>query len=454
MGLWEFVRRPQAALVADIGLAKETCDTMDSAHSALLQLPPEIIDQILSYLECPSLVSLSRASRLLKEHAENDILWENLLRAQLPQPDFPEQSRLSGSYRSLYISHHPYWFLPRQRLWFSDEALTGKLILVRFDPRRGCIEGYRLVADREEPDNLIWSYSPDVTIHTFKPTPRLMLGDPVLKLEQDPVSERKRQGWWDGEIKMPMAATTSHGVFSSFFLSRAIPDHSVDRRMALWPPMSIPDMPRVRSSSHDNFQGWGHKPQKLNEISDTTFRLRKWIQFSVGGAYFGVRMGDEVSTWSTLNAELYTPTAKKPYQGIFIGDYAGHGCEFILITQTKQAPALPPQPAESHYYDTRTMRLMTSDRPNSPSGGDRNLTEEDDIYSGSLEAIKLTGDPHIPRGEHTFIADDIGSAGFIRNADEEPFHGARVVKCRGHVARRGYTDGKGIILLRLLPMHC
>ena len=63
-------------------------------------------------------------------------------------------------------------------------------------------------------------------------------------------------------------------------------------------------------------------------------------------------------------------------------------------------------------------------------------------FHGALEAIKLTGDPNIPRGEHTFIADNIGSGGFIRNASEHPFCGARVVKSRGHVAARGFLHGK------------
>jgi hypothetical protein len=72
-----------------------------------------------------------------------------------------------------------------------------------------------------------------------------------------------------------------------------------------------------------------------------------------------------------------------------------------------------------------------------------NIAHEDDgIHRGAIEAVKLTGDPNIPRGEHTFIADDIGPAGLIRIAEEHPFRGARVVKSRGHVAARGFLNGE------------
>jgi len=63
------------------------------------------------------------------------------------------------------------------------------------------------------------------------------------------------------------------------------------------------------------------------------------------------------------------------------------------------------------------------------------------IYRGRVEAIKLTGDPNIPRGECTWYAADIGDAGFLRTADEEPFEGARVVQGWGHVATPNFTNG-------------
>jgi hypothetical protein len=68
--------------------------------------------------------------------------------------------------------------------------------------------------------------------------------------------------------------------------------------------------------------------------------------------------------------------------------------------------------------------------------------EEESIYRGRIEAVKLTGDPNIPRGEYTFIAPDIGPNGLLRVASEELFKGARIVKSVGHIAARGFRDGK------------
>ena len=64
-------------------------------------------------------------------------------------------------------------------------------------------------------------------------------------------------------------------------------------------------------------------------------------------------------------------------------------------------------------------------------------------YQGRLEAIKLTGDPNVPRGEHTFIADDLGPNGIVDGPPPDPrFQGIRTVHSRGHVANTGFIQGK------------
>jgi hypothetical protein len=75
-----------------------------------------------------------------------------------------------------------------------------------------------------------------------------------------------------------------------------------------------------------------------------------------------------------------------------------------------------------------------------PSEG-TNTSEDETVYRGRIEAVKLTGDPNIPRGEYTFIAPDIGPNGLIRVAKEDMFKGARIVRSVGHIAATGFRDG-------------
>lgn len=419
-----------------------------------LQLPSEIIHQILCYVSCQSLVSLARSCRQLRGLAQKDLLWANLLRPNLPPEDFPPNPYPSSSYRDLYITHHPYWFVPRHKIWISDEPHVGRVMICKFDPRRGCIEGYRLLADRMPANGILWPFKPSVVIHSFQPRVHLWLDDPIMTLPHDVVPFNTRQGWWEAEIKMSVGRP-GHNTSASFFLSRDIPEHLQDKSMALWPPRTIPGMPRVRAASQDKFRGSGHKPQKYNEISQTTFRLRHWSQFSTGMSHFGIRIGEEVSTWSTIDPALYTPTDEKPYQGLYVGDYAGHGCEFLLVMQTENPPPIPPRGTSNP--DMRAlMGLLREDEWNSESFWNQNqpqlpaqgrnsqqiADEYDGVFHGAIVAVKLTGDPNIPRGEYTFIADDIGPRGLIRIADEYPFQGARVVRSRGHVAARGFQNGE------------
>jgi hypothetical protein len=415
-------------------------------HGPLFQLPPEIIYQILSYLSSPSLVSLSRSCHKLRSIAQNDLLWAQLLRDTLPSKDFPENPFPSSSYHDLYLAHHPYWFLPKHKIWISDDPHVGRFMICRFDARRGCIEGYRLLAERNPSLGVTWPHNPAVQIHLFNPLVHLWLDDPLIKLPYEPRSpsnkRHHKQHWpWDDEVKMTVGRP-GYNTSASVFLTRNIPETLQNKSMSLWPPATIPSMPRVRAASHDRFKDPAHRPTKYEEMSQTTFRMRHWSQFRSGMSHFGVRMGEEVSTWSTLDPALFTPTAEKPYNGIYVGDYAAHGCEFLLVMQTDKAPPVP-EPRGSSLYYRDTQAYYEAEAPNASNSDTPNrLGESNANFQGAIEAIKLTGDPNIPRGEHSFIADDIGPNGFIRVADEQPFPGARIVKSRGHVAARGFQDGQ------------
>ncbi len=142
----------------------------------------------------------------------------------------------------------------------------------------------------------------------------------------------------------------------------------------------------------------------------------------------GLHLGEEVYTYSTLEPWLYTPTEEKPYRGIFVGDYSGHGCEFLLMHQPDNEEPFDEASVIRREYETVEEWEARK--------------KEERVFRGSLEAIKLTGDPNVPRGEHTFIADDLSSTGFVRTATESRFKGARIVKSRGHIAARMFRNGR------------
>jgi hypothetical protein len=81
----------------------------------------------------------------------------------------------------------------------------------------------------------------------------------------------------------------------------------------------------------------------------------------------------------------------------------------------------------------------------------KNENKKAPIYRGRLEAIKLTGDSNVPRGEPSFVVDDLGDGGFVGLGEEAPFTGARRVRSKGHIARAGFTSGMFLFLLLSSP---
>lgn len=542
----------------------------------LLALPAELIYHILTFLPPTTLAAVSATCNLLRHHALVDQLWQGFVNDNLPEP-LHTPTPLS-SFRDLYIAHHPYWFLPKHKIWYSDSEPSGKLLVVRYDPRRGCIEAYAVVAERGLHTFEMWQHDPGVAIHSFNPRVQLDLNQPVLKLDigsprvkantrtPRPHSARHRSRWFGAaeeesdsdsspEDTLPplsreilMDCSAPAGLYTSFLLARDIPTSAIGTRTALWPPRRIPALSRTRNASSASFAASGHRPTTISEVSQNTFRLRKWLEFSgrhqstsimtlsgverlhaalgagfsaqnlmasLGGG-MSVRMGEEVATFGTLPPSCFTPTKEKPWRGIWCGDYSGHGCEFLVVLQP-DAGEESPLPAgmdwmqdwlatgrqrresassrssyvsaqealqEMHQEAATTNAEAEDDEQDSSSSGDDPILEtaaasplgrlspvqhgsphpltlpgpstaaaaeaeatlqEETIYSGRIEAVKLTGDPNIPRGEYTFIAPDISDAGLVRIAEEEIFKGARVVRSAGHIANRGFVGGKSLV---------
>lgn len=478
-------------------------DTMPLRAPNLEALPAEIINQVLAFLPPASLVNLSRTCRLLRSHAHNDLLWMPCVRNNVPGSGVLKSPSPARNWRDLYIAHHPYWFLVKNKIWFADVPNNGLLILARYNVQEGCIEAFRLLAEHGAHKYETWAYNPEVIIHTFNPKVMLWLDDPVIKL-----GYKKEKRYSDNRLRkeVPMQTGTTHGICSMISLCRPIAKALQATAMALWPPAIIPAKERVRNESATKFRTEEHRPQTLDQMSDRTFRIRKWLEYAnFVQPLNAVRIGEEVMTFSTLVEESYMPTKKKPWQGIWVGDYSGHGCEFLLVIQrdvtspmalsrTSSTGSLPPGMAMASMADADTglqdsgRVLHSAEATESPkvlpelvaetAGPSTWQSKEDcaNLYdketpgngytaasdaqgssteapSGRLEAIKLTGDINVPRGEYTWIAEDIGPNGLIRVANEQMFVGARTVRSWGHIAERGYRHDRFISSQLIMISH-
>jgi hypothetical protein len=357
-----------------------------------------------------------------------------IVNANLPSPIHDPAP--FDSFKSLYISHHPLWFLVRNKIWFSDAVSTGRLILARYDPRRGAIEAFRIVTQPSARQSESWLWDPNVVIHSFAPRVRLWFDDPLIQFDKFiPSSHKARREWPKSELRMPMAAEAQR-VFNSFILCRKVfPEKHNYSPKLLWPPETIPSDDRVHIcyDEHLSFQGLEDKPQHLDEICESAFRLKRWIQF---GNYMAIsHIGTVISTYATLRPDFYVPTKEKPYQGIWVGDYTDHGSEFLLFLQRDE-----PSPS-----DHSTARTPTSDQDGLNPASLPSQVGTPAHPKGRLEAIKLTGDANVPRGEISFLADDIGPGGLIRIADEDIFKGARIVRSKGHIAGTNFRNGELLI---------
>ena len=493
------VKESPATAEAVKSLCSHPHNTMPPGTSNLEALPSEIINHILAFLPPASLARLSRTCGLLRSHAHNDVLWMPIVRNIAAGLGGLESPSPAESWRDLYIAHHPYWFLVQNKIWFADVRNNGLLILARYNSQNGCIEAFRLLAEHGAHQNETWAHNPEVIIHTFNPRVSLWLDDPVIKLGFD---KKFRHNDNRLQKEVAMQTGTMHGICSMISLCRPIPKALQVAAMALWPPAIIPAKERVRNESATKFRTEEHRPQTLDLISDGTFRIRKWLEFSnLMQPLNAVRLGEEVLTFSTLLEESYVPSRKKPWQGIWVGDYSGHGCEFLLVLQRDVTSPMALSRTPSTGSLPRGMAMAMGDADTGLQDSDRvrhsaeaiesqrdvhpdpvaetagpstwrseesfthrydkkaqwtKNTQDDDLAaldaqdsstetpSGRLEAIKLTGDINVPRGEYTWIAEDIGPNGLIRVANEQMFVGARTVRSWGHIAGRGYRHDRFI----------
>ncbi|KAI0966437.1 hypothetical protein F4678DRAFT_293769 [Xylaria arbuscula] len=435
---------------------------MPHQRAGLLELPTELVDAILWYLTPIELARLCLVCRTLLNHATNEIHWHRHVLSSLPGNPIKSPYPCK-TWRELFVAHNQYWFLTRNKIWFCDRSLAGQIVIARYDERRGCIEGYQLLATRRRDGSEPWLADSTVHIHYFEPEIKLHLDKPIIQFNVDSLENLVRISLSasDSPTRAPRRFFPEHPMrfshgsdprFSTFALAKPLEEQDVSHNTMslfpysmIWPPPTIPAAHRVLSHpadiagapTHELMASPRWRPVNHSEVSESTFRIRQWME--LGPPTIGFHIGEECVTYSTLDPALYTPTSERPWRGIWVGDYSVHGCEFLLINQ--------PDVDEEGYREP----LVKLEGESDAAFQSRFLAQK--VHRGRLEAIKLTGDPNVPRGEYTFLADDLGEDGFVGIAQDPPFQGARIVKSRGHVAGVGFTEDKYIESRLILLSH-
>ncbi|KAI1000508.1 hypothetical protein K3495_g7687 [Podosphaera aphanis] len=409
----------------------------------LLGLPSELLECILVYLDPFDLASIAATCSRIALQASSDTLWYPHVQGNIPGVKLTSPAPCP-SYKQLYRAHFPYWFIPLHKVWFGDQFLFGRLVIASYNPMRGQIEGYQLAVERPPPTFEHWELDEDVLVHSFSPTCRLNLEKPIIVLRPltDPTSTRKFGEAVQMNIQWPLHTSPDTNTTSEVvqYISLARPysvDDSTRPNDQIWPALTIPAEHWVRCASTVNDLD---EPRRYSEASQFAFRTRQQFNDPLGhNSMLHELSSSDIMTYCTLDPRVYTPTEEKPYRGIWVGDYSGHGCEFLLMHQ----------PDDLEPFDEASVVRNANETDEEFAARKR----EERIYRGSIEAIKLTGDPNVPRGEFTFIADDISSGGFIRLADDQIFKGARIVRSLGHIAARMFRHDKFIESQLILISH-
>ncbi|KAI5803753.1 hypothetical protein EDC01DRAFT_468552 [Geopyxis carbonaria] len=354
-----------------------------SSRSFLCSLPTEILLLIAENIDGHDLARLSCTCRKLSNVCASECLWagklERLSWLTTPAP--------YKSFKALYeATHYHLWLYGK--LWHSDRPFTGSIAVAHYNAKTGNIDLCSLLANSRTSRNPPKIWTADGCTHLFP-------FNPVLEVWHDPLVSLSATSRPDdlGEITYE---SLSHGitpVYTSISRARAVKPMP---GMSVWPPLTIPAADRTRNVSNNSFRGSGHKPRDLAQASPSILRLRKWMQFARRGGIAGMELANGVETFNALDPSLWTPTAAHPWRGLWVGDYFKHGAEIVLLHQS--------------------------------ADGSR------------LEAIKLTGDPNVPRGELTWRVPDLAAVMRTTPAWEVEWPDAQVVAGEGQLADTGYKN--------------
>jgi hypothetical protein len=437
----------------------------------LLTIPTELIATIVAHLEPEDLALTSQTCHQLRVFCLDDKNWRRHIQDIVPYKLPPKVPTREGvdrlvlqnlirpgnvtSWLDVWRGFHHFWFILKRRLWISDRNPNGDLIIALFELNTLQIKGYRLIAQNSFDAPPAISYSErdtHVAIPSFDPVltrhresftithPGPWTSTYVYPL--DGMSYSHRDGNLPPEIRCSTPTNYAARVVK-IILARDLPLVAIGRTTSVWPPLSLPGSNRVRNpnlgpsasmglSYHVDYESRGYRPGTMVEKSVDAFRLTSSPQtVSIGhGRVVGISHSSGESLAAIHESVLY-PTAEKPFQGIWIGDYNGHGNEFVLFQQ--------PGGNDSTYFEMPEHARSVLSKIEEEFPVIEQPEQMDSPYKGPLIGVKLTGDRNVPRSEYTVIVPNLAKV--LRVANERSFKDALVVRALAHLAGDMFTNG-------------
>jgi hypothetical protein len=189
------------------------------------------------------------------------------------------------------VLHDHRWL--RGKIWMGDHQFTGQLLLMRYIATTATIEAFPLIA-KDDSVSIPFSLDPSIMVGSFSPN---------IQLQEEP-EIRLGPGVGYGDHSEILQPSSSEGGLRALFRACALPTEQQHPTVSLWPPMTIPIAERTRVVSS---QGFGENgPQNSGNFSEEMFRLKR---------------GTQVHTFAAINPKLFTPDARHPFRGIWIGAF-------------------------------------------------------------------------------------------------------------------------------------
>jgi hypothetical protein len=232
-------------------------------------------------------------------YSTDDRLWRRHVQENVPGQQITSPHPYA-SFRELYSAHDPHWFLPKYKFWFSDAGLPGRIIMTRYNPRDGSIEGFQLICQNVNASFHTWHAPPGPSIVSgFSPSLYLYYQIPTLRLPGRPPhtaavdahrsesSSSKQVGKGNGfqsEIVMEPGPLANYK--SSFTYARSLSSNDLAActnprfpHNHIWPSPHIASGHRVLGAGLS--QPMTLRPQdrarSRREVCDKAFRVHKWL---------------------------------------------------------------------------------------------------------------------------------------------------------------------------------